>query len=117
MHTTHFVPLATLFKYPSRHNTKTASLKTLKTNFWCRPQEFALERTLDKMQAEWAGVALGAAPWRATGTSVLRGTDDIQQLLDDQVGPGAALGQTVGQTFAALGQLAIKHGCSTIPST
>lgn len=48
-------------------------------------QEYALERTLDKMQAEWSGVVLSAAPWRATGTTVLRGTDDIQQLLDDQV--------------------------------
>lgn len=45
-----------------------------------------MERALDKMQAEWGGAALTAAPWRATGTSVLRGTDDIQQLLDDQVG-------------------------------
>jgi hypothetical protein len=37
------------------------------------------------MQAEWSGVALESVPWRATGTGVLRGTDEIQQLLDDQV--------------------------------
>jgi len=51
-------------------------------------QEYALERSLDAMQAEWGGVVLATNPWRATGTSVLRGTDEIQQLLDDQVGVG-----------------------------
>lgn len=49
-------------------------------------QEYTLERSLDAMQAAWAGVKLGAAAWRATGTSTLRGTDEVQQLLDDQVG-------------------------------
>uniref|UniRef100_A0A383V949 AAA+ ATPase domain-containing protein n=1 Tax=Tetradesmus obliquus TaxID=3088 RepID=A0A383V949_TETOB len=48
-------------------------------------KEFSLERTLDKMQADWAGVCFDSAPWRATGSSILRGVDDIQQLLDDQV--------------------------------
>jgi dynein heavy chain len=32
-----------------------------------------------------AGVCFDSAPWRATGSSILRGVDDIQQLLDDQV--------------------------------
>ncbi|KAF6265404.1 dynein heavy chain 6 [Scenedesmus sp. NREL 46B-D3] len=48
-------------------------------------KEFSLERTLDKMQSDWAGVVFDSAPWRATGSSILRGVDDIQQLLDDQV--------------------------------
>lgn len=32
-----------------------------------------------------SGVCFDSAPWRATGSSILRGVDDIQQLLDDQV--------------------------------
>lgn len=32
-----------------------------------------------------SGVCFETAPWRATGSSILRGVDDIQQLLDDQV--------------------------------
>lgn len=31
-----------------------------------------------------AGVAFQHMPWRSTGTSILKGLDDIQQLLDDQ---------------------------------
>jgi len=47
-------------------------------------QEYSLERTLDKMQGEWVGVSFDTMAWRNTGTSVLRGLDDIQMLLDDQ---------------------------------
>jgi hypothetical protein len=32
-----------------------------------------------------AGVCFDSAAWKATGSSILRGVDDIQQLLDDQV--------------------------------
>jgi hypothetical protein len=31
-----------------------------------------------------AGVSFQHMPWRTTGTSILKGLDDIQQLLDDQ---------------------------------
>ena len=48
-------------------------------------QEFSLEKTLDKMQADWAGIHFDSMPWRSSGSSILRGVDDIQQLLDDQV--------------------------------
>lgn len=37
------------------------------------------------MQSDWAGICFDSTPWRATGSSILRGIDDIQQLLDDQV--------------------------------
>lgn len=37
------------------------------------------------MQSDWAGVHFDSMPWRSSGSSILRGVDDIQQLLDDQV--------------------------------
>lgn len=43
-------------------------------------QEFSLENTLDKMQAEWAGLCFETTSWRATGCTILRGVDDIQQV-------------------------------------
>ena len=46
-------------------------------------KEHSLERALRKMESEWSGVALDFAPWRDTGTFRLRGTDDVQALLDD----------------------------------
>jgi hypothetical protein len=48
-------------------------------------KEYSLERTLDKMQADWGGVAFEHMPWRATGTHILRALDDVQMLLDDQI--------------------------------
>ena len=48
-------------------------------------KEYSLERTLDKMQAEWSGVKFDYMAWRSTGTYILRALDDIQMLLDDQV--------------------------------
>ncbi|GFR44543.1 hypothetical protein Agub_g5814 [Astrephomene gubernaculifera] len=48
-------------------------------------KEYSLERALDKMQADWAGVVFDTTPWRATGTTILRALDDVQMLLDDQI--------------------------------
>ena len=48
-------------------------------------KEYSLEKTLDKMQHEWSGVAFDRMDWRETGTTILRGLDDIQAILDDQV--------------------------------
>ena len=48
-------------------------------------KEFGLERTLDKMQADWTGVALSFSEWRETKTYILKGLDEIQMLLDDQI--------------------------------
>ncbi len=35
-------------------------------------REHSLERQLDKMQGEWAGVALELAPWKDTGGFILK---------------------------------------------
>lgn len=43
-------------------------------------QENSLENALDKMQAEWGGRCFEELPWRATGCTILRGVDDIQQV-------------------------------------
>jgi hypothetical protein len=43
-------------------------------------QEWSLENALDKMQAEWAGLCFETLPWRATGCTILRAVDDIQQV-------------------------------------
>ncbi|EFJ50020.1 dynein heavy chain 6 [Volvox carteri f. nagariensis] len=48
-------------------------------------KEYSLERALDKMQADWAGVVFDTMPWRSTGTTILRALDDVQMLLDDQI--------------------------------
>ncbi|KAG1667277.1 hypothetical protein FOA52_012566 [Chlamydomonas sp. UWO 241] len=37
------------------------------------------------MQGDWVSIVFEAKPWRATGTSILKGLDDIQMLLDDQI--------------------------------
>jgi hypothetical protein len=44
------------------------------------PCHHSLEAALDKMQAQWAGLCFDTTPWRATGCSILRGVDDIQQV-------------------------------------
>merc|ERR1711871_89598 len=37
------------------------------------------------MAAEWEGISFVANPYRETGTSVMGGIDEIQQILDDQI--------------------------------
>ena len=48
-------------------------------------KEHALEKSLDKMQNDWMGVKFEFAEWKNTGTTILRGIDDLQMLLDDQL--------------------------------
>ena len=46
-------------------------------------KEYAIESALDKMQKEFKDIEFEIIPYRETGSFVLRGSDDIQQRLDD----------------------------------
>ena len=48
-------------------------------------KEYQLELQLDKMQKEWRAVALDIEPYKATGSFILKGAEDILTLLDDQI--------------------------------
>ena len=48
-------------------------------------KEYTLEKNMAKMLREWEPVELCLVPYRETGTFVLAGFDDAQQLLDDQI--------------------------------
>eukprot|EP00960_Hanusia_phi_P026860 746504-Hanusia_phi.AAC.16 len=48
-------------------------------------KEFAIESALDKMMKEWSTMEFEIVPYRETGTYVLKGADDIQQVLDDHI--------------------------------
>jgi dynein heavy chain len=48
-------------------------------------KEFSLKKALANMRKEWDTVKFDVHAYKETGTYVLRGTDDINQLLDDQI--------------------------------
>jgi dynein heavy chain len=38
----------------------------------CASREYALETTLEKMQADWQPLVFDLVPWRATGSYILK---------------------------------------------
>jgi dynein heavy chain, axonemal len=48
-------------------------------------KEHGLQAAMDKMESEWKGVDFDTKEYRSTGTRVLSSTDEIQQMLDDQI--------------------------------
>jgi dynein heavy chain len=48
-------------------------------------KEYQIENALDKMEREWENMNLNIHNYRETGTGVLRGIDDINVVLDEQI--------------------------------
>ncbi|KAF6266164.1 dynein heavy chain 9 [Scenedesmus sp. NREL 46B-D3] len=50
-------------------------------------REFSIEKALDKMAADWEGLAFELGTWKGTGTHILKGgpVEEAQMLLDDHV--------------------------------
>jgi dynein heavy chain len=48
-------------------------------------KEYQIEQALDKMERQWVDMTLQIVPYRETGTGVLRGIDDINTVLDEQI--------------------------------
>ena len=48
-------------------------------------QEYVLERSLDKMKADWNAVELECLPYKETGTYILRDMEGTLQMLDDHL--------------------------------
>ncbi|KAL4086285.1 hypothetical protein PRIC1_014412 [Phytophthora ramorum] len=48
-------------------------------------KEYQIEKTLSSMEEQWSGVNLTIVDYRETETFVLKGVDEIQALLDEQI--------------------------------
>lgn len=48
-------------------------------------KEYQIEHALDKMELEWEDMVLDLHTYKETGTYVLRGVDDINTILDEQI--------------------------------
>lgn len=48
-------------------------------------KEYGLQLAMDKMEAEWTEMIFDTKEYRTSGTRILSGIDEIQQLLDDQI--------------------------------
>eukprot|EP01041_Mallomonas_annulata_P000832 gene832-1621_t len=48
-------------------------------------KEYQIEQALDKMEKEWTNMMLTISPYRETGTGIIKGVDDINVVLDEQI--------------------------------
>ncbi|XP_058497468.1 dynein axonemal heavy chain 1 [Solea solea] len=48
-------------------------------------KEYSIEQALEKMEQDWATVVFDVVPYKETGTYILKSTDEVSQLLDDQI--------------------------------
>lgn len=48
-------------------------------------KEYQIEEALTKMESAWTDIRLEIVGYRETGTGVLKGVDDINTVLDEQV--------------------------------
>lgn len=48
-------------------------------------KEYQIEEALTKMEAEWTDSRLEIVGYRETGTGILKGVDEINTVLDEQV--------------------------------
>ena len=48
-------------------------------------KEYALEESLDRMEAEWVPLAFTLVPYKETGTDVVKIDEDLVSLLDDHL--------------------------------
>ena len=48
-------------------------------------KEYQIENALNKMEKEWENMNLSIHPYRETGTGVIKGVDDINVVLDEQI--------------------------------
>ncbi|CAM9445138.1 unnamed protein product [Ectocarpus fasciculatus] len=60
-------------------------VKDIEDTCICANKEYGLQLAMDKMEKEWGDMIFDTKSYRTTGTRILCGTDEIQQLLDDQI--------------------------------
>ena len=48
-------------------------------------KEYSLEKALDAMEEDWDDLNFGSKAYKDSGTSILMSTEDIQNVLDDQI--------------------------------
>lgn len=48
-------------------------------------KEYTIEQALNKMKGEWKSIKFEVLPYKNTGTSIIKASDEISQLLDDHI--------------------------------